>query len=221
MRILRESPALARKAEAAGIPEKFAFWEGYRRRYLFFSAGEQILSAEEPVEGFYFLLSGRMRIYNLTPDGKLVTLSLCRPEDPGLLGDTEYLSGEKAPSHVEAVEDAVLLEVRFDRERMEEDIALYRFLARMQLYKMQQVSRDAIRQAMFTLPQRFAGYLLAASDGGRFTGSYGDAAGYLGCSYRQLMRVTAALYKEGVLRREGNVTRILDLPRLKEMAEGK
>ena len=103
-------------------------------------------------------------------DGKLVTLSLCRPEDPGLLGDTEYLTGEKAPSHVEAVEDAVLLEVRFDRERMEEDIALYRFLARMQLYKMQQVSRDAIRQAMFTLPQRFAGYLLAASDGGRRAG---------------------------------------------------
>ena len=113
------------------------------------------------VEALLVLLSGRMRIYNLTPDGKLVTLSLCRPEDPGLLGDTEYLTGEKAPSHVEAVADAVLLEVRFDRERMEEDIALYRFLARMQLYKMQQVSRDAIRQAMSAVEKDVCGDIAA------------------------------------------------------------
>ncbi len=57
------------------------------------------------------------------------------------MGDVEYLTGQTSPNHVEAVEDAVLLKVLYDRERMEGDIALYHFFAEMLLLKMEMSSK--------------------------------------------------------------------------------
>lgn len=221
MRIIPETPALARKAEAAGIPARFTHWASYRRQYLSFQAGEQIMTAGDTVDGFYLLLTGRIRVYTLNPAGKLLTLVVCWAGEPALMGDVEYLTGQTSPNHVEAVEDAVLLKVLYDRERMEGDIALYHFFAEMLLLKMEMSSEEASRRALYSLPQRFAGYLLDMADGDRFTGSYTDAAGYLGCSYRQLMRIASSFYREGLLRREGKSARILDPVRLRRMAEGK
>ena len=115
----------------------------------------------------------------------------------------------------------MLLKVFYDRERMEGDIALYHFFAEMLLLKMEMSSEEANRRALYSLPQRFAGYLLDMADGDKFTGSYTEAAGYLGCSYRQLMRVVSSFYKDGILSREGKAARLLDLARLRQMAEGK
>ena len=108
MRIIPETPALARKAEAAGIPARFTHWASYRRQYLSFQAGEQIMTAGDTVDGFYLLLTGRIRVYTLNPAGKLLTLVVCRAGEPALMGDVEYLTGQTSPNHVEAVEDAVL-----------------------------------------------------------------------------------------------------------------
>ena len=221
MRIIPETPALARKVEAAGILARFTHWASYRRQYLAFRAGEQIVTAGDTVDGFYLLLAGRIRVYTLNPEGKLLTLIVCRAGEPTLLGDVEYLTGQTSPNHVEAVEDAVLLKVFYDRERMERDIALYHFLVRMLLLKMEMSSVESSRRMLYALPQRFAGYLLDMADGDRFTGSYTEAAGYLGCSYRQLMRIVSSFYRDGLLCREGKSTRILDPARLRQMAEGK
>lgn len=221
MRIIPETPALTQRIQQAGIPERFTYWERYRRRLLACGAGEQMMRAGDRVDCFSILLSGSIRVYSLGREGKLLTLIVCRPDRDTLLGDVEYLTGDTSPNFVEAVEDSVLLQVPYDREWMEKDIALYHFLSEMLLQKMQMSSENATRMALYSLPQRFAWYLLAASDGRVFTGSYGDAAGYLGCSYRQLMRIAASFYQEGILRREGKTTRILDTERLRQLADGK
>lgn len=207
--------------ERFGLPKRFADWEHYRRRLLACEAGEQVMRAGDRVDGFSILLSGCIRVYSLGREGKLLTLIVSRAGPDNLLGDVEYLTGAPSPNFVEAVEDSVFVQILFDRERMEKDIALYHFLSEMLLQKMQMSSENATRMVMDSLPQRFAWYLLAASDGKVFTGSYGDAAGYLGCSYRQLMRIAASFYREGILRREGRTTRILDPERLRQMADGK
>lgn len=152
MRIIPETPALVRKAEAAGIPARFTHWASYRRQYISFQAGEQIMTAGDTVDGFYLLLTGRIRVYTLNPAGKLLTLVVCRAGEPALMGDVEYLTGQTSPNHVEAVEDAVLLKVLYDRERMEGDIALYHFFAEMLLLKMEMSSEEANRRRSTRCP---------------------------------------------------------------------
>ena len=219
MRIITETPRLQKLAAEQHIQEKFSFWESYSRQYLRFSAGEEILSAGEETPGFYFLLEGQMRIYSLGRDGKVFLLVLADAGDGSLLGDVEYLSQCPSPNHVEAAKDCTFLRVRYDRPLMEKDLALYKYLAGMLMQKMNAASEGNKRQ-MLSLSQRFADYLLAASNDGIFSGSYGDAASVLGCSYRQLMRITRQFYADGLISREGKSVQLLDIGRLRGMAEG-
>ena len=219
MRIIAETKRLRELAEEHHIPAHFSQWEHYSRQYLSFSAGEEILSAGEETPGFYFLLEGRMRIYSLGRDGKVFLLVLADAGDGNLLGDVEYLSQCPSPNHVEAATDCTFLRVKYDRPLMEKDLELYKYLAGMLMQKMNAASEGNKRQ-MLSLSQRFADYLLAASNDGIFSGSYGDAASVLGCSYRQLMRITRQFYADGLISREGKSVQLLDIGRLRGMAEG-
>lgn len=220
MRIIPETRHLRTVVEEKGIPGHFTQWEDYSRRYLRFQAGEQILTAGKETPGFYFLLQGSIRVYALGADGRVRLLTLCREDDEVLLGDVEYLTGSYSPNHVEAVEESVLLLVPYDRERMETDIALYKYISVMLLKKMEQASENATHMIFQPLPRRLAGYLLTTSDNGIFTGRYTDAANYLGCSYRQLMRLISQFYRDGVLLRENGCIWILRPERLEELAGG-
>ncbi len=218
MRIIPETRQLRARVEQKGIPGYFTHWEQYTRRYLRFQAGEQILTAGKEMSGFYFLLQGSVRVYALDADGRVRLLTLCREDKEVLLGDVEYLTGSCSPNHVEAVEESVLLLVPFDRERMETDIALYRYISFTLLRKMEQASEHVIHMVFQPLSVRLADYLLTTSDNGVFTGRYTDAANYLGCSYRQLMRLVSQFYREGVLVREGGHIRVQRPDRLQELA---
>ena len=102
---------------------------------------------------------------------------------------------------------------------METDIALYRYLAMVLLGKMEQASENATHMVFQPLVRRLACYLLDASNDGVFTGRYTDAANYLGCSYRQLMRLISQFYREGILIRENGHIRVLCPDRLKQIAQ--
>ena len=219
MRIIPETRQLRARVEHKGIPGYFTHWEQYTRRYLRFQAGEQILTAGMEISGFYFLLQGSIRVYSLGTDGRVRLLTLCQEDDDVLLGDVEYLTGSTSPNHVEAAGESVLLLVQFDRMLMETDIAMYRHLAVALLGKMEQASENATHMVFQPLPVRLADYLLTTSDNGIFTGRYTDAANYLGCSYRQLMRLISQFYREGVLVREGGHIRVLCPDRLKQIAQ--
>ena len=169
--------------------------------------------------GFYFLLQGSIRVYTLGTDGRVRLLTLCQQEDEVLLGDVEYLTDSPSPNHAEAAGESILLLVPFDRVLMETDIALYRYLAMVLLGKMEQASENATHMVFQPLVRRLACYLLDASNDGVFIGRYTDAANYLGCSYRQLMRLISQFYREGILIRENGHIRVLCPDRLKQIAQ--
>lgn len=216
--MIAETPTLWEKAQAFQIPAHFSHWERYTVQYLQFSAGEEILSSGQETKGFYFLLEGQMRVYTLNREGKVCLLTLADASHETLLGDVEYLEQRPSPNNVEAAKDCTFLQVVYDRQLMETDLALYKFIAGILVRKMSVSSENASRRMLYPLPQRFADYLLAASTNGVFAGSYGDAASILGCSYRQLMRVVSKFYADGLIVREGSVTRILDIERLRALA---
>lgn len=216
--MIAETPVLWEKVQAFDIPAHFSHWADYRKQYLYFSAGEEVLSAGVETPGFYFLLEGQIRIYTMNREGKACLLTLADASGETLLGDVEYLEQRPSPNHVEAAKDCIFLRIMYDRPQMETDLALYKFIAGILVRKMSVSSESASRRMLYPLPQRFADYLLAASTDGVFAGLYGDAASILGCSYRQLMRVVRTFYADGLLVREGNVTRILDMQRLRALA---
>jgi CRP-like cAMP-binding protein len=217
MRLIPETAALRARVEAFRIPQHFSHWARYTVQYLTFAAGEEILAANEPVEGFYFLLTGQMRIYALNPDGKVCLLTLASAGEQALLGDIEYLENCPSPNQVEAVSACTLLRVRYDRPLMATDLQLYRFLAGMLVRKMSAASEGTKRRTLYPLPQRFADFLLTASTDGVYTGSYGDAAAILGVSYRQLMRVVRRFYDDGLISRTSGAVHLLAPEKLREL----
>lgn len=219
MRLISETPQLLEKVQSFRIPQHFSYWGKYTAEYLQFSAGEEVLSSGQETKGFYFLLEGQMRIYTLNRDGKVCLLTLTDASKETLLGDVEYVEGRPSPNHVEAAKDCTFLRVRYDRPLMETDLALYKFITSMLVHKMSAASENFSRKMLYPLPQRFADYLLAVSTDGIFTGSYGDAASVLGCSYRQLMRVVSKFYAGGLLMRDRGIIRILDPERLSRLAD--
>lgn len=223
MRLIRETAALSEMALRLGISGCFTFWEDYRREYIAFSGGETVLRAGEMPAGFFFLLSGRMRIYSLSESGALRQIALAdsgreTPAQGGnsgmaVLGDVEFMRREPAPNHVESIGDTVFLRVTYDFEKMEEDLLLYKFLAHSMEWKMSSASSN-VYAARKPLRARFSDYLQAATDGGVFRGSYLEAAQCLGCSYRQLMRVVSEMYRTGELVKQKGA--ILFFPKEKE-----
>lgn len=212
MRLIRETAALSEMTLRLGISGCFTFWEDYRREYIAFSGGETVLRAGEMPAGFFFLLSGRMRIYSLSESGALRQIALADSErevparggsryGTAVLGDVEFMRREPAPNHVESVGDTVFLRVAYDFEKMEGDLLLYKFLAHSMEWKMSSASSD-VYAARKPLRTRFSDYLRAATDGGVFRGSYLEAAQCLGCSYRQLMRVVSEMYRTGELAKQ-------------------
>ncbi len=217
MRLITGDKRLETLIRERGFERHFNFWKDYRKDCVSFDDKETVLMAGEKPVGFYFLLSGRMRIYSLDEGGNVRQIALAGPEEGVIgtslsggrlpvLGDVEFLRKSASPNHVEAVGTAVFLRVEYDFPRMEEDLSLYKFLAHSMEWKMSSASDD-ISAARKPLRERFAAYLSAASDHGVYRGGYQEAARCLGCSYRQLMRVVSEMYREGILVKEGKVLR--------------
>lgn len=77
-----------------------------------YGRGEQIFTEGERIQAIYFILSGMVKVFTLTPDGREQTLNLLRPGDffP-LMG---FAPGGRYPANAQALEDCRTLIIRQD-----------------------------------------------------------------------------------------------------------
>ncbi len=196
---------------------------GEDRKY---DRGGMIFSEGGEGNGFYVVLSGRVKVFKLSLEGREQILHLFGPGDP--LGEVPVFAGESFPANAEAMSSARL--VFFPRQKL---LALYTrhpSLAMNMLAILSKRLREFTRLienlSLKEIPQRLAAYLLSRSgeddsvDQVVLEVPKGILANILGTSQETLSRVLGRMAARGLIRVNGKRIVLLDRAGLEDLSSG-
>jgi len=190
--------------------------------------GQMIFAEGDGGNGFYIILSGRIKVFKVSPEGKEQILHMFGPGES--FGEVAVFTGQGFPAFAEAdVRSAVLF---FPREAF---VALIRRDSSLALNMLAVLSRRLHRFAALIedlslkeVPARLAAHLLYLCGQNPDVGkisldiSKGQLASLLGTIPETLSRIMSRMSRQGLIRREGSHVTILDRQGLKDIAtEGK
>jgi len=189
--------------------------------------GQTIFEEGDEGEGFYVVVSGRVKVFKLSPDGKEQILHIFGAGEP--FGEAAVFAGEKFPANAEALEESRVF--FFPRLAFVELIGQNPSLA---LNMLAVLSRRLRKLASLVedlslkeVPGRLAAYLLYLSEvkkGGvevQLDVSKNQLASLLGTIPETLSRILAKLSREGFIKSTGpRQIQLLDRKGLKELASG-
>ena len=192
-------------------------------REKIFQKGEMIFYEGDESIGFYLLLTGLVKIYKLSSDGKEQILQFIRPNET--FGEVVVFSGKAFPAHAEAAQKSrVLLFPKKDfleiiRKNPDVALTMLAILSERLRNFTVQVENLSLKE----VPNRLASYFLYLSkeekEGALITLdiSKGQLASLLGTIPETLSRVLAKMKEREIIEVEGNRIRLVDISRLKSM----
>ncbi len=189
--------------------------------------GQTIFAEGDLGTGFYVLVSGRVKIFKLSPDGKEQILHIMPPSEP--FGEVAVFAGERFPAYAEALEDSYTL--FFPRTAFVDLIARNPSLAlNMMAILARRLRKFVVMIEALSLkevPGRLATHflLLSGQQGGEksltLDISKNQLASLMGTIPETLSRILSRMVKEGLIETSGQrLIRILDEAGLQELAEG-
>lgn len=189
-----------------------------------YKRGQTIFSEGDEGTGFYVVISGRVKIFKLSPEGKEQILHVFGPGEP--FGEVPMFAGQRFPAYAEALDPSRVL--FFPRDAF---VGLIKKDPTLALNMLAILSR---RLRRFTLliedlslkevPGRLAAYLLYVSDqrGGsndlQLEVAKGQVASLLGTIPETLSRVLTKMVRQKLIQSDGRRLRILDRQGLEELA---
>ncbi len=191
-----------------------------------FEPGRTIFSQGDPAEGFYVILSGRVKIYKLSPAGKEQILHLFGPGEP--IGEVPVFSGQTYPAHAEAMEYSRLWFLSRNRllELFGKDPSLPMNMLAILSRRLRRFVDLIEDLSLKETPSRLAAYLMHIQDakGGQesvdLDVSKGVLAKILGTTQESVSRVLRRMSRAGIIEVRQNTIVILDDGKLEDLAEG-
>jgi CRP/FNR family transcriptional regulator len=190
-----------------------------------FGKGEAIFSEGEDADGFYVVITGRVKIFKLSPDGKEQILHFFGPGEP--FGEVPVFTGQHFPASAEVMEESRVF--FFPRKSFVDLIKRNPSLA---LNMLAILSKRLRRFAALIddlslkeVPGRLAAYLLYLSDQNRgakvleLAVTKAQLASLLGTSPETLSRILGKLSSQGLIESDGRRIRIMDREGLRDLAE--
>ncbi|MDA8123815.1 MAG: Crp/Fnr family transcriptional regulator [Deltaproteobacteria bacterium] len=195
--------------------------------YKTFKAGEMLIGETEPTRAFYVVLSGQVKLYKLSAEGKEQTLNLLGPGDP--FGMCTAFAVDSFPANAQAIEESGLLLIPgplMEAVAMKEPrllVNIIRILSQRLKASMALIESLALQE----IPQRIASFLIQAltreGEPGvnqlELTVTQRELAKILGSTPEALSRALRKMSNAGVLAVNGRSIRILDRKALAELAE--
>ncbi len=190
-----------------------------------FDRGQIIFSEGDDGNGFYVVVSGRVKIFKLSPEGKEQILHIFGHGDP--FGEVAVFTGQHFPANAEAMESSRIF--FFPMESFSDLIKKNPSLA---LNMLAILSRRLRRFAnliddlsLKEVPGRLAAHLLYLS--GQTEGSEQlelsitktQLASLLGTIPETLSRILGKMSKQGLIESDGRRIKILDREALEDLAE--
>ena len=191
---------------------------------LRFKAGAQVLRPSQEADRFFVVLSGRVKIYKLSPRGDQQILHLYGPGET--FGEAAMWAKIPFPAHAEATEESRLLAV--PRQTLRRAFAGSPELAMGMLAGLSKKLREfnlLIEQlSLKEVPQRLADLLLhqaqaAGANTFRLGQTKRELAGRIGTVPETLSRALAKLKAAGLIAVKGSQITIRDAEGLRDLAE--
>lgn len=188
--------------------------------------GEVLFGEGKEGVGFYVVAAGQIKVFKMSFDGREQILHILGPGDP--LGEVPVFAGQTYPANAQALTRSSLY--FFPRKKL---VELYRESPSLAMNMLAVLSR---RLREFTvlienlslkeIPQRLATYLVhqqslkPVSARVKLSVTKGVLSNILGTSQETLSRVLGRLSQEGLIEVQGKEISILDMERLKSLADG-
>ncbi len=190
-----------------------------------FKKGQEIFSEGEDGTGFYVVITGRVKIYKVSWEGREQILHIFGPGEP--FGEVPVFTGQKFPASAAAIEPSRIFFfpkdsfIRLIRREPELALGMLAVLS-MRLRRFAALVEDL---SLKEVPGRLAAYLLYLSQKRKnsldldLDISKTQLASLLGTIPETLSRILAKMKKAGLIEVEGARIRILDPDALEDLAE--
>ena len=191
-----------------------------------YDRGQPIFWEGDEGTGFFIVISGSVKIYKVSPEGKEQILHIYGPGQP--VGEVPVFSGDHFPANAQAVVKSRLL--FFPRQDFVDLITAQPSLALNMLAvlskRLRQFTVQVENLSLKEVPARLADYLIylskeqAADFLIRLPVSKGHLASLLGTIPETLSRIFNKMSAQGLIQVSGSDVRILNRSALEALAEG-
>ncbi|MFH1215896.1 MAG: Crp/Fnr family transcriptional regulator [Pseudomonadota bacterium] len=187
--------------------------------------GKLIFSEGDPGSGFFVVVSGKIKIFKLSMDGKEQILHILGAGEP--FAEVAVFTGSPYPANAMALEKSRLF--FFPRKAFVGLIGEYPSLAMNMLatlsFRLKQFAHMIETLSLKEVPGRLAAYVLMAcekeeSDKVELAISKTQLASLLGTIPETLSRILTKMSKQGIIEIDGGQITILDREELVALAEG-
>jgi CRP/FNR family transcriptional regulator len=175
--------------------------------------------------GFYVLLSGQVKIYKSSPEGKEQILHMLGPGEP--FAEVPMFQGSRFPANAMAIQpsSALYVEKSVLTRLMDRDSGLALAMLASLCQRLRQMTGLIGQLTLREVPARLAAYLLHQA-GEKNSSTFdldmskGHLAGFLGSTREALSRALARLADQGLITMDNRTITIADRDRLQALAEG-
>lgn len=192
----------------------------------YYSKGENFFSEGDDAIGFYIVLSGKVKIFKLSPDGKEQIFHILEDHEP--FGEAAVFAGKHYPASAQALAETPVL--FFPTQKFVELISKEPSLALSMLALLSQRLRKLTmlveNLSLKEVPGRLAAYLLYLTERNgpsptiELEVSKNQMAGLLGTIPETLSRILKRMTDEKLIKTDTRTISILNKKGLTELAEG-
>ncbi len=188
--------------------------------------GEMLFHEGEKATGFYAVISGRVKIYKVSLDGKEQILHIFGEGE--VFGEVPVFAGGSYPAHAEVLEKGVMLFFSRDAfvELLKEQPTLALNMLSILSLRLRRFTHMVEDLSLKEVPSRLAAHLLylgerhAGKDAFELEITKSQLAALLGTIPETLSRILGRMTQQGIIQVEGKTIRVLDRESLVSLAEG-
>lgn len=191
-----------------------------------FNRNHKIFSEGDFATGFYAVISGRIKIFKLSFEGKEQILHIF---DPGnIFGEVPMFAGGHFPANAETIEKSRVFFFPRDAfiKLIEKDPSLAMNMLAELSKKLRQLTRLIEEISLKEVPARLAAYLLLLNERYNNTAifeldiSKTQLASLLGTIPETISRILGKMSNQGIIEVRGSLIKINNLSSLREISEG-
>jgi CRP/FNR family transcriptional regulator len=192
-----------------------------------FEKGQLIFSEGDEATGFYVIITGRVKIFKLSTEGKEQILHIFGPKEP--IGEVAVFEGKRFPANAESLEESRLFFFPGNAfmELIKENPSIALHMLAVLSRRLRRFAALIDDLSLKEVPGRLAAYLLYLSeihqgvDDLSLDISKGQLSSLLGTIPETLSRILTKMSNSGLLRSEGpRGIQILDRKSLQDLASG-